>query len=111
MGEQDPLERNLVYTNLGYTWTFYGLHVMQFAIAGFLGAISFTVCVVFGLNIGYAIAAFLAACAALVILQWRKPTNYLPDLLMAMVAPTDLTPAADDDVTWEFPIPREALRK
>ncbi len=105
------LERSLVYTNLNYTWTFYGLQVFHFAIAGGFGSFGLFLAVLLNVGTGYAIAAFVAVCAALIILQWRKPANYLPDLFLAMVAPTDLTPATDDEITWDFPIPREALRR
>jgi hypothetical protein len=107
----EDLETAPVFKNLNYNWSFYGLQLFHFAIAGVLGTVTLFASVLIGFNLLYAVAIFLAASAGLAALQWRKPAHYLPDLFLTLVLPRHLTCLVDDDITWPFPVAPEDLRR
>lgn len=111
MREDEDLDRAVVYHNLAWSWSFYGLRLYHFAASGGLSMVVLLFAVLFGFNMLYGIAFFLAANVGLAILQWRKPQDYLPDLINYVVLPRHLTCLEDDDITYPFPVSREeALR-
>lgn len=105
----EELERALVLKNLNYKWSFYGLQLFHFAIAGAFGTVILFLSVLVGFNMLFAIAFFVAACSGLAILQWRRPETYIPDLLLLLILPRHLSCLHDDDATWPFPVAREDL--
>ena len=66
------LNKAVVHRNLAYAWSFYGLQALHFVLAGIVASLVLLFSVVFGLNMLYGIAVFVAACVALALLQWRR---------------------------------------
>ena len=100
-----------VYKNLNYKWSWRGLQMFHFGIAGGLAFVVQFVCVLVGANLMYAVAFFGAAVAALALLQWRKSDTYIPDLINLALLPRHLTCLDDDPLTHPFPVSRCELSK
>lgn len=105
----EPWRTAPVYRHLRWTWSFHGLTLVHLTAAGFLATVAMLVFVVLGINTMWAIAVFLAALTAVAIVQWRRPSNYLPRLVSSLIQPHHLTPARDDRVTRPFPVACEEL--
>lgn len=105
----DELEQAPVYQGLRWQWSFYGLTLLHFAGAGFIGSLVLFFCILSGLSVLWGIAAFLGGCAGLAVMQWRQDPNYMGDLLMSLLEPRHLTPAEPDEITHPFPVAPEDL--
>ncbi|MFH1810562.1 MAG: hypothetical protein ABIJ09_17605 [Pseudomonadota bacterium] len=103
------LDGELIFQGLTYRWSFHGLQLGHFSLAGGLTMVVFFLGIFLDFNILYGFAFFAAACMALVVIQWRKPPDYLGELYDLATLPRHLTALDDDPWTVPFPVAPEDL--
>ncbi|MFC1609853.1 hypothetical protein ACFL6C_02755 [Myxococcota bacterium] len=109
--QHDELQEAVVFQNLQWEWSFYGLTLLHFAMAGSLSVLVLLGGVIFGYSLLYGVAFFAAISAGLAIVQWRKPADYIPSLLSYLAMPRHLTCLEDDVTTWPFAVAPEELTR
>jgi len=96
-----------VFQNLHYRWSFAGLYVEHLIAAGLPGVLVFYANVLFGTSLIWFPITFFASAFAILVLQWRKPPEYMKELLQVVTMQKHYTHVVDDSETLPFPISQE----
>lgn len=105
----ENLDVEIVYQSLNYRWSFHGLEVSHFLLAGGVTMLVFFMSIPLGYSTLYGVVFFVAACSALAVVQWRKPHDYLSELFDLVTQPRQLNCLDDDAYSAVFPVAHEEL--
>ena len=101
------LERVAVPEKLDWRWSWYGLTFSDVPFVAVPGLVLLGAAVVFDTSTAWAFIGSAAAAVGLLVLKWRKPTDYLERLIHVALAPRRLSHKERDTGLRPFPLDRD----
>ena len=101
------LRRVPVPEKLDWRWSWYGLTFGDIPFVAVPGLVLLGGAVVFDISTAWAFIGLAATAAGMLVLKWRKPTDYLERLIHVALAPRRLSHKERDTGLRPFPLDRD----